>query len=184
MVYTGSSCSAGPDRPLLAGAALAAGPTVVWLRGEHDILSDGALCRDLARAIALNDAALILDLSQVEFMGASTFGVIVAARKLLQGRSRSLTVRSPPAFVKRALGICGLDDLVGPGLQDDVAPTPLVSRAAVPAVGQDDLDLDLSTPAPERVLVHAGPAVAPRAEGVELPDGGHRVTKVAARAGL
>ena len=162
MVYTGSSCFTVPDRALLPGAGLEAAPTVVWLRGEHDISTDGALWRNLARAIALNDAALILDLSQVEFMGASTLGVIVAVRELLGSRSRSLSVRSPSAFVRRTIGICGWDDLVGPSLEDSVARTPSVTCVA----DQDDRQPALSAPAPDRVLVHAGPAVPLRAEGV------------------
>jgi anti-anti-sigma factor len=88
-------------------------PIVVWLRGEHDISTDAALCLTLARAIALDSAGLVLDLSGVELISASTLGVIVRAREFLRLRSRSLTVRSPSAFVRRIIDACRLDDLVG-----------------------------------------------------------------------
>jgi anti-anti-sigma factor len=107
-------------------------PIVVWLRGEHDISTNGALCRALARAIALDDAALVLDLSEVEFMGASTLGVIVRARELLRLWSRSLTVRSPSACARRIIELCGLDDLLGPENADRKGKA-LGSWVAVPA---------------------------------------------------
>jgi anti-anti-sigma factor len=122
MVHAGSSFFVTADRALLPGAAPAAGPTIVWLRGEHDIATDGALLGVLSRAIAANDAAIVLDLSEVVLMSASTLGVVVAARNLLRRRSRSLTVRSPSASVRRIIGICGLDDLFGPNTQELFAP--------------------------------------------------------------
>jgi hypothetical protein len=63
---------------------------VVWLVGEHDISTDGALCLTLARAIALQPAALVVDLSGVEFMGASTLKTIARARELVRGGRRSV----------------------------------------------------------------------------------------------
>lgn len=109
MVLVGSSFFAISGRAELTPA----GPTVVWLRGEHDITTDVALCLTVARAIALNDAPLVLDLSEVEFLGVSTLRVIVRAREFLHQRSRSLTVRSPSAPIQRLMGLCGLDDLLG-----------------------------------------------------------------------
>ena len=122
MVHAGSSFFVTADRALLPGAAPAAGPTIVWLRGEHDIATDGALLGVLSRAIAANDAAIVLDLSEVVLMSASTLGVVVAARNLLRRRSRSLTVRSPSASVRRIIGICGLDDLFSPDAEELFGP--------------------------------------------------------------
>ena len=50
--------------------------TVVWLRGEHDLSTTAEVTVALARAIALDDADLVIDLSGVEFMGAETIGVM------------------------------------------------------------------------------------------------------------
>jgi anti-anti-sigma factor len=59
--------------------APAADRTVVWLRGEHDVSTVSALSQTMARAIALDDGDLVVDLSGVQFMDAATVGVIVRA---------------------------------------------------------------------------------------------------------
>ena len=69
--------------------------TVVWLRGEHDVSTVAALSQTMARAIALDDGDLVVDLSGVDFMDAATVGVIVRARDFLELQSRSLTLRAP-----------------------------------------------------------------------------------------
>ena len=90
--------------------------TVVWLHGEHDLASVGALSGTLAEAVDLDDADVVVDLSGVEFMDASILGALVSARLTLRARSRSLTLRAPSAAAERVLVICGLAD---PG-----CPTP------------------------------------------------------------
>ena len=69
----------------------------------------GALSDAIARAIALDDADLVVDLSKVEFMGAATIGVFVYASEVLRLRARSLTLRSPSTRARRVLDVCGLD---------------------------------------------------------------------------
>ncbi|MGO9657277.1 MAG: STAS domain-containing protein, partial [Acidimicrobiales bacterium] len=91
MTPIGSSSFSVPDRARLSRENGETGPVVVWLWGEHDLSTDDALCATLARAIALDSANLVLDLSEVDFMGPSTLGVIMRAREFLQGRSGSLT---------------------------------------------------------------------------------------------
>jgi hypothetical protein len=65
----------------------------------------------------LDGAGLIVDLTAVEFMGASTLGVIARARELLRQRSASFTVRGPSTFLRRVISVCGLDDLLTPSLE-------------------------------------------------------------------
>jgi hypothetical protein len=43
--------------------------TVMWLSGEHDLSTVDPLSEMLARAFALDDADVVLDLSGVQFMG-------------------------------------------------------------------------------------------------------------------
>jgi anti-anti-sigma factor len=136
MVPVGSSYFTVPDRARAPGAGAEAGPTVVWLTGEHDISTDGALSRALARAIALGATALVIDLSEIQFMGASTLGTIVRAREYLGRRSGSLTVRCAPPFVRRLIDICGLDDLLGPEEGGNLIATALGSWVSVPVAGQ------------------------------------------------
>jgi anti-anti-sigma factor len=114
MNVLGSSFFTVADRPTLAQGRTAAGPIVVWLKGEHDLSTEEALCRALARAIALDSAGLVLDLSQVTFIAVSTLRVVVRAQQLLRHQSRSLTVRAPSACARRAIGACGVGHLLGP----------------------------------------------------------------------
>src|SRR5687768_658417 len=99
-------------RGLLAFARRDAARTVVWLRGEHDVSTVAALSETMARAIARDDADLVVDLSEVQFMGAATVGVIVRAQELLGLRSRSLALRSPSRCARRILDLCGHADLL------------------------------------------------------------------------
>ena len=50
--------------------------TVVWLIGEHDTSTVRELSTTLARAIALDDTDLVVDLTGVGFMDASTMRVL------------------------------------------------------------------------------------------------------------
>lgn len=152
---------ADPGSSLFAVSLLEAGPTVVWLQGEHDITTDGDLQRALAGAIAANGAAVVLDLSEVDFMSASTLGVIVAARRFLRHRSRSLTVRSPSTSLVRILDICGLSDLLGPsprpgeGLAGH-APGP---EAVIPAARRSAAQTELPATVAQRTHRRAGDAL-------------------------
>jgi anti-anti-sigma factor len=87
---------------------------VVCLRGDHDLSTVAELSATMARAISLSDADLVVDLSRVEFMSASTVSVIVRARELLRARDRSLAVRTPSRCARRVLDLCDLSDLIDP----------------------------------------------------------------------
>ena len=171
MDLIGSSSFIIPDRSPMSGEG-ADGDIVIWLRGEHDISTDDALSLTLARAVALDDSGLVLDLSDVEFMSASTLGVIVRAREFLRGRSLSLTVRSPSARARRAMGACHLDDLLGPGPEKpgDEKKNALGTWVEVPSAPRGDQQAAPSPRGAEHVPVRAGRTVdlgarALRAEG-------------------
>jgi anti-anti-sigma factor len=138
MVPVGCSYFTVPNRAPAPGEGACMGPPVVWLNGEHDISTDGALARTLAHAIALDATTLIIDLSEVEFMGASTLGIILRARDYLQRRSGSLAVRSASPMARRMIDICGLASLLGLGPSVEKAGTPtrgaLGSWVAVPSI--------------------------------------------------
>src|SRR5579863_3205471 len=121
MARAGSSFFTVTDGPPAPRAGLETLPTIVWLLGEHDIATDGALRRTFERAIALNDAEIVIDLSKMELMSASTLGVILAVRDTLRQQSRSLTMRAPSPHVRRVIGICGLQHLLIPRVQDEMA---------------------------------------------------------------
>jgi anti-anti-sigma factor len=136
--------------------------------GEHDISTDDALCATLASATALDGAGLVLDLSGVEFMAASTLGVIVWARTFLRQRARSLTVRAPSVRAWRVIDACNLNDLLGrsPEIEGDVAGEALDSWVAVAAVERDGAQRVPSTPVSERVLTLVGPTIDLTAQAV------------------
>jgi len=85
---------------------------VVWLGGEHDLSTVGELSAALAHAITLDDVDVVVDLTQVEYMGAVTLGVLCRARELLHAREPCLVLRSPPRCVRRLLELCGDTDLL------------------------------------------------------------------------
>jgi anti-anti-sigma factor len=66
----------------------------------------------LAKAIALNDSDLMVDLSEVRFMDGSTIRTLVRANAFLGERSRSLKLRSPSRSALLVLRVSGLDGLV------------------------------------------------------------------------
>jgi anti-anti-sigma factor len=133
MALTESPSAMVPRRSPAASAGRNADRTV-RLRGDYDISTVAALSETLARAIALADADVVVDLSRVRFMDAATIGVIVRARSGLRLRSRSLTLRSPSPCARRVLDLCGLTYLLDPGV--DCEPSPAWADADLPAAGQ------------------------------------------------
>jgi len=158
MVTAGSSFFTVSDRVPRGWGGPEAGPVVVWLWGEHDASTDSALCLTLARAIALDTAGLILDLSGVEFLGPSTLVIILRARAYLGERSTSLTLRSPSAVAGDIIDACGLSDLLGPELETAAGPKgkALGSWVAVPAVERSEARPGPSAPVPDHVPARIG----------------------------
>jgi len=109
--------------------------TVVWLAGEHDASTVAALASSLARAVAVDSADLIVDLSGVSFMGAETVGVIIRTSQLLRLHGRILVLRSPSRLAQRVLSLCGRADLMSPADGEAVGPgvLALATWVAVPA---------------------------------------------------
>lgn len=93
--FLGSSLLTIDGHSPLTGVSLGTGPPTIWLAGEQDIATDGALCQNLARAMAYNDPTVVVDLAQVAFLGASTSRLLILASEYLRGRSQRLIVRSP-----------------------------------------------------------------------------------------
>ena len=82
MALTEYSSASGSRRGLASLAGRDVNRTVVLLRGVYDASTVTALSEAIARAIALDDAALVLDLSGVEFMDAATVRLIIRARRV------------------------------------------------------------------------------------------------------
>lgn len=86
--------------------------SVVSIRGDQDIATHAAVSAGLAEAVAFDGSDLVVDLSLVTFMDASTIGAIVAARNGLLTRSRALSIRAPSPRILELLTTCELAFLV------------------------------------------------------------------------
>ena len=109
--------------------------TVVWVRGQQDVATRASLVVSLVRAAQLDDVPIVVDLSAVTFMDASTVDAIVATRNCLRVRGQSLELRDPSAAALRILELCALVDLII-GLSADSAgrATALGSWVEVPSI--------------------------------------------------
>lgn len=187
MALTESS-SVTASRGLASHEGRDADRTVVWLRGEHDISTVAGLSETMARAIALDDADLVVDLSGVQFMDASTIGVVIGARNFLRPRSRSLALRSPSRCARRVLDLCGLAGLVDPGPVEGTRITePADALGTWVAVPATDRCAEASAPKPNRAEepILVGRVIATRkVSSVDAHDPAEvRTTNVAGRGG-
>jgi len=82
--------------------------SIITLTGEHDISTIPTDNETLTAAIASYDGDLVLDVSGVTFMSATTVDLIIRARQVLERQSRSLTLQSPSKSAKRVLDLCGV----------------------------------------------------------------------------
>lgn len=130
---------------------------VIRIRGEHDIATVSVLAATLGETVAAEGADVVVDLSEVEFMDASTIGVIIGARNLLALQSRALTVRSPSVCAQRVLDVCGLTDLLDPS----PATTPVSGASGA-------LGTWVAVPATERAKRH-DEAVDGKCHGANVP---------------
>ena len=103
------------DEPQVSATALDTDLGVVWVRGEQDVSTVTALSATIARAMTRDEADLVVDFSGVQFMDASTVGVIVRTRQFLRLQSRSLVLRSPSTCTRWVLELCCLEDLLDDG---------------------------------------------------------------------
>lgn len=90
------------------------GQTAVILRGDHDLATVAALTETVSRAISLDRADLLMDLSAVTFMDAGTVAVITRTHEFLVAHSRALVLQSPSPPARLVLELCGLEHLLDP----------------------------------------------------------------------
>ena len=112
--------------------------TVIWVGGDHDVATRVYLAVTIAQAAVLDDADIVVDLSGVTFMDASTIGTLVDARNRLRAVSRSLSFRAPSPRARRVLDLCGLAQLIDehPARAHVLAATALGSWVDVPATNR------------------------------------------------
>ncbi len=101
--------------------------TVVWVRGDQDATTRLQLSVELARAAGLRRAEVVVDLSGVTFMDASTIGALVVANNHLLADSCSLSIRNPSLRARRLLELCELTHLI----DDDASPAQPTAAPAL-----------------------------------------------------
>jgi anti-anti-sigma factor len=107
---------------------------VVRLRGEHDRSTVPVLAEILASAVAVDDANLVIDLSEVQFMDAATVRVLLQARDRLAQQSRTFVLRSPSRCAQRVLDLCGASGLIELATVDARRGTRSAAAALVTSV--------------------------------------------------
>lgn len=95
---------------------------ILALRGEFDTANARSLRSLIDTAIADGGGDLVLELGQVEFMDASTIGVLIDADAALRRHARALRLRSPSGIGRRLLEVCLLDHLI------DTTSDPIARR--------------------------------------------------------
>ncbi|HNA50209.1 MAG TPA: STAS domain-containing protein [Mycobacterium sp.] len=85
---------------------------VVSASGVVDMLTSPHLEASLTTSLKRNPAAIIVDLSEVEFLASAGMGVLVAAREQAASDIRFGVVASGPA-TSRPLTLIGLADIIG-----------------------------------------------------------------------
>jgi len=88
---------------------------VLRLEGELDFSNVADLARVLSSALAVADADLVIDLSQVAFMDSAIIRVLSRANELLNRTGHRLQLRSPSPGVRRTLLILDAGGLVASG---------------------------------------------------------------------
>ncbi len=103
------------DRPPrafeVAEQQLDGAPGVV-VRGEVDVASIPRLTEALEDAIRTSEGALVVDLTDLEFLDSSGLSVLMRARALLGQEDRPLAVVCPYGPVRRLFELAGVSDLL------------------------------------------------------------------------
>lgn len=107
-------------------------PILLRMWGEHDSSTVGLVSTGLAQAIDATEGDVMIDLSGVSFMDASTIACLARGEVLLQQRDRSLTVRSPSVIQRKLLEICQLAYLIETPLGQARRASALESWVAIP----------------------------------------------------
>ena len=111
---------------------------------------------------AESGADVVVDLTEVGFMDASTLGVLVCGHKLLDERARRLILRGARGLPRKLIDLCELAWLIE-GADDALpaergAPTAIETWVSVPLPGRSDI----APRGPERAAASDDRAVSGR----------------------
>lgn len=83
---------------------------VLRVIGEVDIVTAPVLERHLESVIASSRPTIVIDLVETTFLDARGVGVLIGARKQINGYGGRLLVRRPPPLVRRVLELAEQND--------------------------------------------------------------------------
>ncbi|MCB1289678.1 MAG: STAS domain-containing protein [Mycobacterium sp.] len=99
---------------------------VISVSGTLDMMTSPRLAEAIATGFLKNPSAMIIDLSDVDFLASAGMGVLVAASDRADGKFKFVVVADGPA-TSRPLTLVGLADVLG--LQPSVERARLVIGA-------------------------------------------------------
>lgn len=88
------------------------GRVVVIVHGALDLPEVGPLRAVLGEICATDCPSVVIDLTNVNFIGSSGIGAILQARQQLDGLGRSLVLRGAAPTIRRAFQITHLEDIL------------------------------------------------------------------------
>jgi anti-anti-sigma factor len=115
LTLAGQAASTRPFPGLVVSRSVEGTATVIAVGGEADVASLAVLVDILARVIADDHGAVVIDLGPTTFIDTATVRALDSARRFLGDRDRELTFRSPSRLAARVLASFGLSQLVEPG---------------------------------------------------------------------
>ena len=108
--------------------------TVVWLAGNLDVTTVRTVTGALATAMGRDDVDVVVDLSDVTFLDASTVRLLHRGRTFLEARSRTLRLRAPARCACRVLTVCGLGGIIE-ATTPDAEQARFVTEGGAPTAG-------------------------------------------------
>ena len=86
--------------------------TLVSCAGEIDESCNGSLDRAVGLVTAARASTIIVDFTEVTFVGSIGLGFIARLYRMADLAGRTLTVRNPSPQARRVLDICGFADMI------------------------------------------------------------------------
>lgn len=105
------------------------GVPVISVTGDVDMATDNAISAEIGDQLAMRPRALIIDLTEVTFLGLAGVTLLVAAAAMAQRSGVRLAVVASRRAVLRVLELTGVNQLLDlhPTLPDALVPVDLVS---------------------------------------------------------
>jgi anti-anti-sigma factor len=101
------------DRAFALHSERVGGQEHIRLRGEMDLSAIGRVDREMQRAEASDATRIVLDLAELEFIDASSVGLLLRLNDRAEGNGRRLRIRTGRApQVERLLELTGADQLL------------------------------------------------------------------------